>query len=201
MAFVPSEGPLSEFRGELIVALSGDRAPFAISNSGQKLTGPIGFKLVRIDTDGNTDSNVHDFIRNVSDAPRSQTRGGSAELLERPYDVKVGPDGYLYVLDFGKLEMKNGKPRVTKRTGQVFRVYPAGRSRRRRCRRRPSRTTSSLLLLRYSSSKRVIVLAATRDRDRAGDRAVDLISISPATAYFEQGTRRNSVTRGSSETV
>ena len=30
-------------------------------------------------------------------------------MLERPIDVKIGPDGYLYVLDFGRMEVRNGQ--------------------------------------------------------------------------------------------
>jgi glucose/arabinose dehydrogenase len=45
-------------------------------------------------------------------------------MLERPIDVKVGPDGYLYVLDFGRLDPRGGKTRITAGSGQVFRLRP-----------------------------------------------------------------------------
>jgi hypothetical protein len=44
--------------------------------------------------------------------------------LERPVDVKFGPDGSLYILDMGRMEVKNGKERIFAATGQVFRLVP-----------------------------------------------------------------------------
>ena len=121
MTFVPRDTPFGDFGDQLIVALSGDRAPFA--TSGKKLTGPIGGKVVRLDIDDDNKV-VHDFIRNTAGVPRSKSRDGNPDMLERPTDVKVGPDGYLYVLDFGRLQMRGGRERVTARTGQVFRLRP-----------------------------------------------------------------------------
>ena len=37
------------FNGQVIVALSGDRAPFA--TSGRKLKGPTGYRIVRVDNE------------------------------------------------------------------------------------------------------------------------------------------------------
>lgn len=126
MTFLPSENtPFAEFSDQLIVALSGDRAPFATMN--KKLKDPyVGRKLVRLDIEDEAKV-VHDFIRNTAGIPRSATSGGgpdNPDLLERPIDVKVGPDGFLYVLDLGRLEMRGGKERITARTGQIFRLRP-----------------------------------------------------------------------------
>jgi glucose/arabinose dehydrogenase len=122
MTFLPrSEGPLAEYSRNLVVALSGDRAPFA--NSGKKLRGPVGYKVVRLDLERNAPP--QEFIRNTANVPRSMAKRGSADMLERPVDVKVGPDGYLYVLDFGRMEVKAGKEHVIGSTGQVFRLLPA----------------------------------------------------------------------------
>jgi glucose/arabinose dehydrogenase len=123
MTFVPEQGsPFSEdYARHLIVALSGDRAPFATSGS-KRFKGPVGGTVVRVEVERNVEP--QDFLRNTAGVPRSQFRGDNSEMLERPIDVKVGPDGYIYVLDFGKLEMRGGKPRVTRRTGQVFRLRP-----------------------------------------------------------------------------
>jgi sugar lactone lactonase YvrE len=44
--------------------------------------------------------------------------------LERPVDVKFGPDGSLYILDMGRMEVKNGKEHVSAATGQIFRLVP-----------------------------------------------------------------------------
>lgn len=121
LAFAPRTGPFERYYGSAIVALSGDRAPFATSN--QKLIGPIGYKVVRVNVDN---QQVEDFLRNTRGVPaRRLPRRMQAEALERPVDVKFGPDGSLYVLDMGRMEVKNGKERIPGGTGQVFRVVPA----------------------------------------------------------------------------
>jgi glucose/arabinose dehydrogenase len=126
MTFIPREGPFAaEFGGQLIVALSGDRAPFATSGS-KRFRGPVGYRVMRVDVDRGSAFEPHDFIRNTAGVPRSRTKDYSPEMLERPMDVKIGPDGYLYVLDFGRMEVRNGRERVTRGTGQVFRLKPAG---------------------------------------------------------------------------
>jgi glucose/arabinose dehydrogenase len=68
-----------------------------------------------------------EFIRNVSGTPahmmnREFDKG--VEALERPCDVKFGPDGALYILDMGRMQVKNGKEVYTPRTGQIFRLAP-----------------------------------------------------------------------------
>jgi glucose/arabinose dehydrogenase len=124
MAFVPGEeeGPFSQYRGSVIVALSGDRAPFG--TSGRKLTGPIGYKIVRVDMDARQ---VKEFVRNVSGTPAhliDREFDNGVDALERPCDVKFGPDGALYILDMGRMQVKNGKEVYTPRTGQIFRLAP-----------------------------------------------------------------------------
>jgi glucose/arabinose dehydrogenase len=119
---VPGSGPFREFRGNVLVAMSGDRAPFA--TSGRTLVETVGYKIVRVDPDMHQ---VKEFIRNTAGKPRSRA-GGSVSLLERPIDVKFGPDGSLYVLDFGAMEMRDGREHVTPGTGQIFRLVPVTQS-------------------------------------------------------------------------
>ena len=119
IALAPTTGPFREFRGNVIVALSGDRYPFA--TSGLPLAETVGYKVVRVDVDNHQ---VKEFIRNTAGAPRSRVAGRSASLLERPIDAKFGPDGTLYILDFGEMEMRDGGEHVTPGTGQVFRLQP-----------------------------------------------------------------------------
>ena len=120
LAMAPRTGPFERYYGSAIVALSGDRAPFATSN--QKLIGPIGYKVVRVNVDN---QQVEDFLRNTRGLPaRRLPRGMQAEALERPVDVKFGPDGSLYVLDLGWMEVKNGRERVREGSGRVFRIVP-----------------------------------------------------------------------------
>jgi glucose/arabinose dehydrogenase len=114
--FVPTTGPFKEFRGNAIVALNGDRAPFA--TSGQPLTGPIGYKVVLVDVDSKV---TRDFIHNTRNMPASRLPG-NVEAIERPIDVKFGPDNAIYILDFGQLEMRDGRERVTQGTGRVFKL-------------------------------------------------------------------------------
>jgi glucose/arabinose dehydrogenase len=56
--------------------------------------------------------------------PKS-TRVNRHDALERPVDLKLGPDGALYVLDMGRMEIKNGKEHVFAGTGQIFRLAPS----------------------------------------------------------------------------
>jgi glucose/arabinose dehydrogenase len=115
---VPEKGPFKEFRGNVIVALCGDRAPFA--TSGRALADIPGYKVVRVDPDTHQ---VKDFIRNTSGKPRSRA-GGNISLLERPIDVKFAPDGSVYILDFGQMEMRDGHEHIIPGTGQIFRLVP-----------------------------------------------------------------------------
>lgn len=124
MALVPGEeqGPFAQFRGSLIVALAGDRAPFG--TGGRKLTGPVGFKVVRVDMDA---GQVKEFIRNVSGTPAhmiDREFDNGVDALERPCDVKFGPDGALYILDMGRMQVKSGKEVCDPHSGQIFRLAP-----------------------------------------------------------------------------
>ncbi len=120
MSFVTDSAaePFKPFRGSVIVALSGDRAPFA--TSGQKLTGPQGYSVMRVDLDA---KQVNDFVFNTKRLPASRTKG-LANAMERPIDAKFGPDGALYILDFGIMEVEDGTEKVKPKTGKLFRLGP-----------------------------------------------------------------------------
>jgi glucose/arabinose dehydrogenase len=124
MAVVPTAWPFpgSAYAGTVIVALWGDRAPFATDDVPLKRPLP-GYKLVRVDTDN---GEVHDFIYNTQGGPASALNLGGEEALERPIDVKFGPDGSLYILDFGKARMKGGHEKISDGTGKIFRLIPIG---------------------------------------------------------------------------
>jgi len=118
-AFVPPEGSFKQFRGSAIVALWGDRAPFA--TNGMKMTGPTGYKVVRVDTDA---KEVTDFVHNTSGLPLSQQDDASIGL-ERPIDIKFGPDGAMYLLDFGAATTKmSGQVKATKKSGALYKLVP-----------------------------------------------------------------------------
>jgi hypothetical protein len=129
--FVPAEGPFSQFAGSAIVALSGDRMPFSTSN--RPLLGPgdykvpDGFKVVIVDIERHT---VRDFIRNTRNLPASRLSNPDPALLERPWDIKFGPDE-VYILDFGRMHVQDGREHVDPGTGQIYRLVPV----------RPNRTS------------------------------------------------------------
>lgn len=115
---VPSSGPFRDFHGSVIVALFGDRAPFA--TSGKKLAILPGRKIVRVQTDTR---GVSDFVYNTQGQPASELERG-AVALERPMDIKFGPDGAMYILDYGEMTMRNGREKIRERSGRLFRLAP-----------------------------------------------------------------------------
>jgi glucose/arabinose dehydrogenase len=126
MAFVPANVPLNSIypRDSMIVALWGDRAPFA--TSGTPLTVPYpGYRVVWVNPDGpDLSSAVEDMVFNVEGVPASQLNEGRSQALERPIDVKFGPDGNLYILDYGKTTMDGGVEKPSTYTGKIFVVAP-----------------------------------------------------------------------------
>jgi glucose/arabinose dehydrogenase len=117
MTFVHDQPGFEDLQGNLIVALSGDRYPFA--TSGVRLKAPIGYRIVQLDPDTKL---ATDLVYNTSQLPASKSRRRSL-ALERPIDVKFGPDGALYIVDMGKVEYRNGKPSVERGSGKVLRVF------------------------------------------------------------------------------
>jgi hypothetical protein len=121
--FFPAAGPFSRKTGGryAVVALSGDRAPFATSD--YPIAGPIGYKVVAVDLDSEKHP-VTDYVYNTAHGPGSRIDPKNLSLLERPVDVKFGPDGTLYILDGGRMEMHNGRPQWQPGTGKIFRLIP-----------------------------------------------------------------------------
>lgn len=114
--FAPASGAFQSFHGQAIVALAGDRAPFA--NAGEKLAEPVGYKVVRVDVENRQ---VWDFVKNASGLPASRMKD-EPEALERPVDIKFGPDGAMYIVDEGELNTNSGSVRVKSGTGKIFRL-------------------------------------------------------------------------------
>lgn len=113
---VPPSGAFKDFHGSLIVAQFGDRAPFA--TSGEKLGVIPGRKVVRVDLDSRKTT---DFVFNTAGRPASQLDRGTL-ALERPIDVKFGPDGAMYILDFGNMRMRGGTEKIKPKSGRIFRL-------------------------------------------------------------------------------
>lgn len=119
LAFVPENGPLAEFRGNAIVALAGDRAPF--DTGGRKMIGPTGYKLMRVDV-GKRE--VNEFIRNTVPGPASSHKDPGRDALERPVATCFDAEGNLYIVDFGEMRMKDGEVRVNSRSGRILMLSP-----------------------------------------------------------------------------
>jgi glucose/arabinose dehydrogenase len=120
IAFAPGSGPFKRWQGEAFVALSGDHAPFA--TSGYPLNAPVGYKVVRVNVES---GKVEEFIHNTRFLPASKC-GQRGSAMERPIDVKIGPDGAMYVLDFGEVEYKSdGRERIAGGTGKLFKLTQA----------------------------------------------------------------------------
>jgi len=78
---------------QVFVAEWGDLAP----NTNPLLDKPAGYQVVRIDP---ATGEVVPFIQNVMPGPAS--RQDAPEMgIERPIDVKIGPDGAMYIVDYG----------------------------------------------------------------------------------------------------
>jgi glucose/arabinose dehydrogenase len=125
MAFFPKTGPFHKprYEGELLVALWGDHAPF--STSGRPMPSPLpGYRIVRVDLNSRV-GEVSDFIFNTRSGPASQSSDTKGVGLERPIDVKFGPDGNLYILDFGRAQLKEGSLQIGGGTGKIFICQPA----------------------------------------------------------------------------
>lgn len=63
---------------------------------------PAGSRISVINTKKNGPQKVQPFIQNEEPAPASHL-GKQGEGIERPYDVKFGPDGAMYIVDFSSL--------------------------------------------------------------------------------------------------
>lgn len=93
----------AQYAGQLIVTLFGDEAPMCLPAGGP----PVGRDLLRVDP---ADGSTH---RLATDLP-----------LNRPIDVAFGPDGALYVLDFGEFEMSDDGVVARAGSGCLWRVMP-----------------------------------------------------------------------------
>ena len=121
LAFVPRTGPFAALNGSAVVALDGDRAPYA--SGGLKLLGFVGGKVSLVNADDRT---VKDFVFNTAGQPASRQEYGTV-ALERPIDVKFGPGGALYILDFGRMENDTAVPRYHNGTGAIYKLDAVGR--------------------------------------------------------------------------
>ncbi len=82
-----------QFAGQLFVAEWGDLAP----PTNPLRDKPTGYQVVRVDPES---GKVEPFVRNAKPGPASEQMAMGMGL-ERPFDVKFGPDGAMYIVDYG----------------------------------------------------------------------------------------------------
>ena len=110
------------FHGDAFVALFGDIAPVTARSPS-----PRGFKVVRVEM---TTGRVIDFAVNRIAGPASKFPHLG---LERPSHCQFGPDGALYIVDYGEIQIapEAGGIRMPLNTGALIRVKrtdgPAGK--------------------------------------------------------------------------
>ncbi|HXG23035.1 MAG TPA: PQQ-dependent sugar dehydrogenase, partial [Chthonomonadales bacterium] len=107
------------FEGDAFVACFGDLAPITTI---KRAVTPAGFKVVRVDMKS---GQVHDFAINKMTGPASKL---PHEGFERPSHCQFGPDGALYVVDFGTIRIapERGAIRQQMGTGTLWRIRRTG---------------------------------------------------------------------------
>jgi glucose/arabinose dehydrogenase len=106
--------PRFGFEGDAFVALFGDLAP--VTTPRQVV--PAGFKVVRVDM---RNRRVVDFAVNKIAGPASKL---PHDGFERPSHCAFGPDGALYVVDWGEIQIaaEAGGVRMVAGTGALWRI-------------------------------------------------------------------------------
>jgi glucose/arabinose dehydrogenase len=109
-----SPGGAFGFDGQAFVALFGDLAPITTP----RLATPVGFKVVRVDLEQRS---IVDFAVNRIQGPASKL---PQDGFERPSHCAFGPDGALYVTDFGEIDIAPEKAgiRVQAGSGSLWRI-------------------------------------------------------------------------------
>ena len=108
-AFAPSEAwgePTDAF-----IALFGDFTPATGS-----VSEPVGVEVVRVDT---TSGEISTFLSNKNSGASSTHSAGG---LEHPSDVTFGPDGAMYVTDWGIANITLDGLKLEPNTGVIWRV-------------------------------------------------------------------------------
>jgi glucose/arabinose dehydrogenase len=119
MTMFPSSGPFSQWAGQLLISEMGDFKPTTDAVHPDVHT---GFQVESVDL---ATGRRAVFARNRGTGPAlPASRIDLEEGFERPVDVKVGPDGLVYVLDFGVFNPSEKTMKVFPKTGRVYRIEP-----------------------------------------------------------------------------
>ncbi len=128
IAAIPAEGPFRAWAGQILVSEMGDFRP---TTDPMQPDVRAGFQVEIVDP---ATGEARPFLRNVrTGADGSSLPASALDLahgLERPVDVRVGPDGHIYVLDFGVFVPTADGAKVFPKTGKIFRVEPSAASER-----------------------------------------------------------------------
>ncbi len=105
------------FEGDAFVTLFGDITPVT-----DRLPTPSGFKIVRIDM---KNRQVVDFAVNKIVGPAAKLPHSG---FDRPSHCAFAPDGALYVVDWGEIQIaaEKGGIRMAKGTGSLWRIRRTG---------------------------------------------------------------------------
>lgn len=125
--------------GHLFIAEWGDLSPPTNPLRGKV---PAGNRIVHVDPASGA---LRAFASNRQPGPAS-AHGAQGRGLERPFNVRFGPDGAMYIVDYGAVQIdmsltKQGKPPYNEvpGTGAIWKVTPATMSRPMPMRREPVR--------------------------------------------------------------
>lgn len=86
-----------DMAGRLFVAEWGDMAWF--TNAAR--TEPVGNQITWINP---ASKEIQPFIQNIKPGPASE-QGETGKGLERPFDLRFGPDGAMYIVDYGQMSI------------------------------------------------------------------------------------------------
>jgi glucose/arabinose dehydrogenase len=111
--------------GQLFIAEWGDLSPPTNPLRGKR---PAGYRIVRVNP---ASGQLEPFVWNRQPGPASISNA-QGQGLDRPFNVKFGPDGAMYIVDYGvvKIDMsltQQGKPPYNEvpGTGVIWKVTPA----------------------------------------------------------------------------
>lgn len=111
--------------GQLLIAQWGDLTP----PTNPLRNGPTGSQIVRLDP---STRQIVPFASNAKPGPASE-QGAPGMGLERPFAVRFGPDGALYIVDFGVVRINRADAgpgddpyEFAPRTGMIWKITRTG---------------------------------------------------------------------------